>query len=156
MVKTCSIDGCEKPARSGSAQWCKMHYHRWYRHGDPLMTSAGVSVARGRRYRMKAIKGHPLAGAENKVYEHRAALYDKIGDGPHECHWCRTTIEWLPKGQAAAIQVDHINGIGDDNRAENIVPSCASCNTTRAQRHRHDALTKAGWWANNDTQTRTQ
>lgn len=35
-MKQCVIDGCDKPARSISADWCKMHYHRWYRHGDPL------------------------------------------------------------------------------------------------------------------------
>lgn len=37
--RTCSIDGCEKPPRSGAAEWCPKHYHRWYRHGDPLATA---------------------------------------------------------------------------------------------------------------------
>lgn len=31
----CVIDGCEKPV-SGRG-WCKMHWTRWKRHGDPLV-----------------------------------------------------------------------------------------------------------------------
>ncbi|MGB9791518.1 MAG: HNH endonuclease signature motif containing protein [Thermacetogeniaceae bacterium] len=33
-AKTCSIDGCEKPAIA--CGWCWKHYQRWYYHGDPL------------------------------------------------------------------------------------------------------------------------
>ena len=38
MVKLCSIDGC---GRSGKLRrgWCSMHYKRWSRHGDPLISS---------------------------------------------------------------------------------------------------------------------
>jgi hypothetical protein len=33
---TCSIDGCEKPVLA--REWCSMHYCRWKRNGDPLVT----------------------------------------------------------------------------------------------------------------------
>ncbi len=32
-TSTCSIDGCEKSHEARG--WCKMHYNRWWRHGDP-------------------------------------------------------------------------------------------------------------------------
>ena len=32
--KQCSVDGCENPAHARG--WCKKHYLRWHKHGDPL------------------------------------------------------------------------------------------------------------------------
>ncbi len=34
MSRTCEIDGCDKPHEARG--WCKMHWQRWNRHGDPL------------------------------------------------------------------------------------------------------------------------
>jgi hypothetical protein len=42
---TCTIEGCEKPARTKSAALCKMHYHRQYRSG-----SAGEASERKREH----------------------------------------------------------------------------------------------------------
>jgi hypothetical protein len=33
--RTCSIEGCENGGKI-TRGWCKSHYDRWYRHGDPL------------------------------------------------------------------------------------------------------------------------
>lgn len=30
----CSVEGCDRPRTN--REWCKMHYQRWYRNGDPL------------------------------------------------------------------------------------------------------------------------
>jgi len=35
-MKICSIENCNKPHYARS--WCQMHYTRWQRHGDPLIT----------------------------------------------------------------------------------------------------------------------
>lgn len=148
---TCTAPGCEKPARSMSADLCPMHYHRMYRHGSLDRTADGVSVRVPRRYRTVAAQGHPLAGANGRAYEHRVVLYDLIGPGPHECHWCGVEINWLPKGQPGELQPDHLNNDGGDNRPENLVPSCRRCNTTRAIQRRSDILRERGWWSVNDT-----
>ena len=35
----CSIEGCDKPHMAGG--WCKMHWTRWRRHGDPFVNLQG-------------------------------------------------------------------------------------------------------------------
>ena len=35
-MASCSIDGCSRDRRYAEKGWCQMHYHRWWRHGDPL------------------------------------------------------------------------------------------------------------------------
>ena len=151
---TCTIDGCGKPARSGVASLCPMHYHRQYRHGDvDRVSSKAASVSHGRRYKRCVAKGHPLATNESSlVYVHRKVLFDHIGDGVHSCHWCGTDIEWfLDKEHPRSIHVDHLNNIGDDNRVENLVPSCRRCNGARGSQRRADALRAQGFWSVNDT-----
>lgn len=150
--RTCTVEGCDKPTRSSRADWCKMHYHRWYRHGDvDRVATVAPSISKGRRYKTIAAKNHPLAMKNGRVYEHRAVLFDEIGIGPHACHWCETEVDWLPKGDPRELHPDHLNGIGDDNRPENLVPSCRRCNATRGSQQRSDALRAAGWWSRNDT-----
>lgn len=150
--RTCTVDGCDKPTRSRAADWCKMHYHRWYRHGDVNRVATEMpSVSKGRRYRTVAGKGHPLAMKNGRVYEHRFVLYNEIGEGPHACYWCETEVDWLPKGDPRELHPDHLNGDGGDNRPENLVPSCRRCNVLRGTQQRADVLRASGWWSRNDT-----
>lgn len=37
---TCSIEGCNEPVYIVKRGWCKTHYNRWYRHGDPMVTKS--------------------------------------------------------------------------------------------------------------------
>lgn len=151
--RTCTIDGCEKPARSRTADWCKMHYHRWYRHGstDKVATKADVTASLGRRYTRTYAPSHPLANKNGSVYTHRMVLFDEIGYGPHACHWCGTEVDWLPKGNPRELQPDHLNDDGADNRIENLAPACRRCNSVRGSQRRARALKAAGWWSHHDT-----
>lgn len=45
--KECDVDGCAKPARSKTAAYCPMHYHRLYRYGS--LDSISEQVANGER-----------------------------------------------------------------------------------------------------------
>jgi hypothetical protein len=61
-------------------------------------------------------------------------------------------VRWdAAKSEPDRLTVDHLNGISDDNRRENLVPSCGRCNTLRAQQAKASALRAAGWWSNHDT-----
>lgn len=150
--RTCTVPGCDKTPRSGAADWCKMHYHRWYRHGSVDRVATRIHTGPARLYRLLALPGHPLAEVADKVWEHRVVLYAAIGAGIHPCHWCSKSVTWeLGRGHADGLVVDHLNGVGNDNRPENLVPSCGVCNTTRGAQARADALRAAGWWSNHDT-----
>ena len=153
---SCVLPGCDKPSRQKSPALCPMHYHRQYRHGrvDAQANQSGVTASHGRRYRTTYLPSHPLASGNGKVYVHRAVLYDRIGPGPHDCHWCGVQVDWVGKGQPNCLEVDHLNHMGDDNRSENLVQSCRSCNQQRAAERRSQALRAAGWWSEHDTVAR--
>jgi 5-methylcytosine-specific restriction endonuclease McrA len=157
--RTCAIDGCDKPTRSGAAEWCKMHYHRWYRHGSPHKMANAASAPRVQgsetKYKIKDMPGHPVAGACGKVYVHRLVLFDAIGPGPHRCHWCNRLVDWSQPSDPDRLEVDHLNALKDDNRLANLVPSCGECNTNRGAQRRAELLRQAGWWSNNDTIARS-
>lgn len=151
----CSVDDCTKPPRSKGSALCPMHYHRQYRHGSTttVANEDAPSVHNGRRYRrVRARAGHPLADRYGRAYDHRLVLFDAIGPGEHACHYCGTEVRWdRPKAAPDALTVDHLNDIGDDNRPENLVPSCGPCNSAKGSARRHAALVAAGWWSANDT-----
>jgi 5-methylcytosine-specific restriction endonuclease McrA len=128
-----------------------MHYHRWYRHGDPLaVATRSVSTAKDRRYIATTRKGHPVADKHGNVWVHRVVLFDAIGHGPHPCHWCGRPLTWGGKGGGSLV-VDHLDGDGANNTLTNLVPCCASCNTSRGLQERSAALKDLGFWSHHDT-----
>jgi hypothetical protein len=62
-------------------------------------------------------------------------LFDKIGEGLHECHWCSAVITWLPGAGIAegAIIADHLDWDQQNNDPANLVPSCHVCNSHRTR-----------------------
>lgn len=75
--RTCTIEGCDKPTRSKLADWCKMHYHRWYRTGDP-----GDARERKRKYRNPhcSIEGCLKPDTESGLCSAHAARKRRHGD----------------------------------------------------------------------------
>lgn len=92
------------------------------------LPAVGFSYDKRGYKRLSGQQDHPLAWA-GQVLACRKVLYDAIGPGPHGCHWgCGRTLEW---GGRDGIQADHVNGDQADDRPENLVPSCISCNVRR-------------------------
>jgi hypothetical protein len=133
----CTIEGCDKPLRYPSYGWCRSHYNRWYDTGDPGDTTfrrpTGTWIQAGRY--MVHVPDHPLGRGAGGIHAARIVLFDKIGYGPHRCHWCRIPITWCAStytGLGAQIHADHVNGDTLDDRRENLVQSCPSCNGKRS------------------------
>ena len=115
-MKTCTMDGCQTPARKRG--WCTKHYARWRRLGDASDAAltrheqpdecivdgcSRVPVARGwcpTHYDRWSTHGDPLHGGEvhsQVVGDDRRRFWSKVdAQGPDDC-W-----EWrgprLPKG----------------------------------------------------------
>lgn len=96
-------------------------------------------------YRSRRVPvSHPLAvvnsslsldGTTVHVRTHRLVLWDKIGPGPHPCHWCGRELVWRPGEHAGGntLTVDHVNGDPKDNTPSNLVAACQACNVTRTR-----------------------
>ena len=115
-MKTCGIDGCEK--RHEARGFCIMHYQRWRKHGDPLVTLTYATPEEAFLARTEPIVGDPgciiWTGALDRdgygqirvngrvVLAHRYAWECERGpipDGLHVDHAC-----WEP----SCVNVDHL------------------------------------------------
>lgn len=92
------------------------------KHGMPLTRAPYMTEKR---------PGHPVAHADGRVRVHRAVLYDKIGPGPHPCHWCGSSVDWYGIPELVS---DHLDGDTWNNDPGNLVPSCNGCNAVRRLR----------------------
>lgn len=77
---------------------------------------------------------HPLANASGYVLESRAVLFNKVGPGPHECHWCGTEVRWTTGVGTECkdmLVTDHIDSDPHNNDPDNLATACVGCNATR-------------------------
>lgn len=78
IQRLCSIDGCNKP-RGKRRGWCRMHYARWERHGDPYRAWA-VCMSNKKKARRVHIR---LSKSDE------AAIKRKAQDGTRHCDLAR-------------------------------------------------------------------
>lgn len=111
-METCAIDGCTSPVFVKSRGWCKKHYTRWHRTGDPL--KAAYERADGsplERWWQKVNKDGPsgcwlwTGGVDRGGY----GQFDVIIDGKHTNHRAhRWGYEQLVRPLAADEPLDHL------------------------------------------------
>lgn len=131
----CRVRDCKREPRSSRSGLCEMHYCRIRRTGSTDRAPRSSYRRDGRGYVQLYLPRHPLADSHGFVYEHRVALFGKIGRAKNACVWCSREVRWSANG-AAMLVADHRNGETSDNRPSNLVASCPACNMTRDQDRR--------------------
>lgn len=143
----CAVPGCAKLRAAsgpppGRASLCRGHQARKQRHGDvqahiPLLAHKKGPWLRPDGYLSEWRPGHPVSGVNGEVLVHRRVLFDAIGAGIHQCHWCECDVVWgLPTSDPSALVVDHLDEDKQNNALENLVPSCLPCNVRRSPKGR--------------------
>jgi len=125
-LPACSVKGCNGRLHSTFNPYCEMHAARLRRTGSLKQAERQEYRQHSDGYLMVWAPDHPLA-SRGRVYEHRMVFADAHGTGEHGCHWCGQVLRW------PQVQVDHLNGVRDDNRLGNLVASCGPCNRDRAR-----------------------
>lgn len=67
---------------------------------------------------------------ENSPYTNRTKLKERLvreGKMEYKCAFCGNTGEW--NDQPLTLQLDHINGVNDDHRLENLRFLCPNCHS---------------------------
>lgn len=125
----CCIDGCAGFSRNKGDGPCEAHYYRMRRTGSyEVIVPDRPPCVRSDGYVMEHLPDHPIWEETNgRIYQHRRVFYDAYGRGPHDCHWCGSSVDW------PNLHVDHLNFDKSDNSLENLMPSCAKCNIGRAE-----------------------
>jgi hypothetical protein len=129
--ETCGLSFEPKPQRSG--RFCSVECF-WARGPD------GPRQASVKGFRMRTLRDHPLAPPSGVLPVSRIVLYEKIGPGPHPCHWCGRLVNWGRGITTDGLIADHLDWDHTNDDPANLVPSCNSCNTRRAAPGRQGAI----------------
>lgn len=124
-----SLEARDRNAEAQRRRWADPEYKR--RMMLSRRTAAPVFISKQGYRVLRWQHGHPLAGANGELLEHRKALHDVLGDAPHPCHWCgKVLASW--RG-AHGIHADHLDGDRLNNDPDNLVASCKKCNGDRGK-----------------------
>lgn len=139
----CTVNDCLNKPRSMSSPYCEMHYYRLYRNGSMELKKPKETLEHSHGYVLFYAPDHPLTLRHSGAHEymHRVVFYDYHGKGPFNCNWCGKQVTWDD------MHVDHLNSVRDDNRIDNLVASCPTCNQWRGKERMTKTMReKYGTW----------
>lgn len=127
MNRCCSVEDCGRPVRARG--WCNPHWHRWYRHGDPLGGRPRIPLrweARAGSLLVTATGGEFLVdpGSEDLLRAYRWYVDRRARTIPYVRAAGSSSghvyLHRLVLGAPPGMHVDHINADSLDNRVINL------------------------------------
>lgn len=139
----CYTETMKRIGKTNKCKTCEKSFHPQNGRPDQPYCSRGCysDAIRGQHrkegvtYRMRTAKGHPIAPPSGVVAVARLNLWDRIGEGPHKCHWCGVDVSWfMSRYEEGSLIVDHLNWDATDDTQNNLIPSCNTCNAHRREK----------------------
>lgn len=132
----CTVDDCNREHSANG--YCSLHDQRVKAHGsidgDLNRNKPGEGTILETGYWADYDPPHPLARKNGMVLRHRKLLYEEVGPGWHQCHWCEDSVQWtvgFTTLEDSPIVVDHVDEDRQNNDLTNLVVSCIPCNAGR-------------------------
>lgn len=138
--RTCPIEGCDRPVH-GYQMWCKMHYNRWRRHGDPLICRG---LPRHADIRVRFMEQVSISPSGCWLWTGRLNIggygtFYVDGEGLKVAH--RVAYEWFVEPIPEGLHLDHVWANGCRHRhcvnwTEHLESVTPAENIRRAWAHR--------------------
>lgn len=121
----CCAQECNRDAVYKEKQLCQKHYFRFWRNGTTELKKKEARYFDGQGYVVVIKKGHPLAGKDGNIREHRFVAYEKYKDTELRCELCEKKLTWN------TAHVDHKDECKQNNKPGNLRILCRGCNVMR-------------------------
>lgn len=108
-MKTCSVEDCDRPTKTRG--WCKKHYARWLRHGNP-----NVCLARGGATRVSVVAAGDVFGKLTVVKQ----VPHKPNTGGRR-FLCKCECGGTSTVRASALTTGNTKSCGCAKRAANLI-----------------------------------
>lgn len=151
-METCQIDGCQAAIFVKSRGWCRKHYNRWYKTGDPLAAKFNrASGSPSERWLAKVNQDGPVPTVRadlgpcwlwtGSLDRHGYGQFDVIDDRGHKNHRAhRWGYQQLVRPLADDETLDHLCRVHECVRPTHLDPVPHAVNVERGEAGRHNAV----------------
>jgi hypothetical protein len=140
-MDTCRIEGCPEPVFVKVRGWCRRHYHRWYRTGDPLKAAyERIDGPPLERWWAKVEKTDTCWLWRGNLDRHGYGQFGALTDGERRNHRAhRWGYQQLVRPLDANETLDHLCRVHACVNPDHLEPVSHAENVARGDSGKHNA-----------------